>query len=281
LKAKELKNSLSKAISGGVFGIRVMETLVDINNGRIGVIIGRSPDTTRDAGQLRAQNLVAKPLPTAFEEAIELSNAIVSAYEGMMQEPPFGLMGVRGKRLSNGEIVYFGYGTAMQKAAMDEVDDMENSLAIETAQTKALSALNEFSYMSAESRFSYDFEKVVEKVISETLDMAEQGKVVNIEHSLKKELRAMASRQLSAQASGFLKNPQEIETSPWSGGEQYPDFYLSIYAWSPSIMTNASQSHDRIVSGYAEGQRRSDGVPAASSPTPKSGVKAFRLNEDW
>lgn len=279
---KNLELTLGKGINGSTAGVRVMDTLVDLNNGRMAVVVGRSAETATDAGRLRAQNKVAKPLETAFSEAIKHTNVIIDSYQSMTNEPPFGILGVRGKRLSNGEMAYFGFGSAIQKEVRDEIDSTENSLAIELSQTKALAALNEFAFISASSDFSYEFDKVIEKVLKETLDMAKHGEKVDVQKLLNKELRATMSRDLSAKAKGFLENPQEMETSAWSGGESYPDFYMSVYAWSPSIMTNAAAQHVDLENAYRDGQRP-DPVSSDTSGTLKApeGVKSFKVKEDW
>lgn len=281
--AKQLEIALNKSVEGGVYGVRIMETLLDIEKKTIGVIVGRSPGSAKDAGILKGQNPVAKPLPTALEEVISKTMEKIDNYEKENREPPFGMFGVQGIKLSNGEMAYISFGTALQKEVISEMDSNSNSLALELADTKSLAALVEFSYMTASSQFQAEMKKVVEEVTTEILDMAKKGKKVNFSTVLNKKLSSTLTRNLQADAEGFLKSPQQIDNSAWSGGDKYPDFYLSVWAWSPSLMTNATRSHESFENAYEEGKTKNDIIEENVIPTKpvEKGIKSYKIEQDW
>lgn len=283
-KAKEIKNTLEKSVSGDIFGVRLMDTRLSVQSGEIGVIVGRSPESAKDAGILAGQKKAAKPNPEAYDETYTKVQEMIANYESENREPPFGIFGVKGFRISGGEMVYVGFGTAIQKQSTDELDSISNSLSAELADTKALAALLEFSYMTASSDFKAEVDHVIEKVINETLDMAKQGEKVDFTSSLERQLRATLTRDVSMQARGFIKAPQSIDNSAWNGGDYYPDFYLSAWAWSPSLMTNAMSKHDAMNAAYEEGKRtggNSSSSAGSSRGSVAPGVKSFKVQEDW
>lgn len=276
-----IQNTLTKNMSGDVFGVRIMDTVLNLNKGEIGVIIGRSPESSKDAGILKEQNKAAKSLPNAYDEVSNRVMVMIDEYEKENREPPFGIFGVRGFRLSNGEMAYVGFGTAIQNEAMDELDSNANALAADLADTKAMAALVEFSYMTASSQSRSEIKKTIEKTITETLDMSKNGEKTDFHSRLESRMRAVMKQDLSARSQGFLKAPQNIDNSAWNGGDMYPDFYLSAWAWSPSLMTNATRQHQNFENAYEDGKRGSMGVVSGSGSQTQPGIKSFKVKEDW
>lgn len=278
--AKELKLTLKKNTSGSIYGLRVMTTMV--KDGRIGVIVGRSRESATSAGQLAAQNAApkGKALADVDLEIEDAVYALVDKYMASNFEPPFGVIGLRGVELSNGEMAYVGFGSGLQTDAVDEMDDIANSMEMEAAGAKAIAAFIEFAYMTASSDFSYEVDKAIERVIDEVIDMAQRGETVDIKDRLQKTLTATMKRNLSTSARGFLSNPTPIFTEAYSGGEDYPDFYLSAVAWSPSLMRYQMDLYGEAQSGYEEGK-----TPVNNRKAPQKrgegDVKEYTLDEDW
>jgi len=290
-KAKELSNTLKTAVKGGTAGVRIMDTLIgkdSTGQNRIGMVVGRSRETVADAGILAGAKKVLKPIPNVIEAAYDYSDALLKDYEEKNQEPPFGVFGVRGKRVTNpndptqSEMVYFGYGTAIQKESQDVFGNIDNSMSIAQADARAQAALQQFAYMSASREFSNEIDRVLEKVIDETLDMAKRGEKVDFQQKINDSFRSVISQDMTLKSEGFLSAPQQIDSAAYGGAGIYPDFYLSVWAWSPSMMTEAMNNHDSFEKAYRDAKA---GVPAAGSGGSKlkqsDGVKSYRLNEDW
>jgi len=263
--------------SGSLSGIRVFETFIKGNS--IAVIIGNNPDTNQIAGALKQQRQPSKINLNVEQEVDSIVKKWISDFEKAQQGPPFGLIGTRMKKLSNGEWLVVGIGVSQMEGGNDEMSAWSNTMSIEGAQTLALNELNRFAYSSISRKYATQVEKTVNEVITETLNMSKNGEKESISERMESALRNIMTRNIVQESKNFIRSPYDAYGAEYSGGNGAPfDFYLSVYAWSPSLMelqSRRGKANDRAFEG---GKRSSN---SSRQNSGQGEMRSYRLDEDW
>jgi len=275
--SRETGVKVGKIASGSLSGIRVFETFIKGNT--IAVIIGSNSETNQIAGALKQQRTPSKINLNVEQEVDDIVEKWLSEFEKAQQGPPFGMIGTRMKKLSNGEWLVVGIGVAQMEEENDEMSAWSNSMSIEGAQTLALNELNRFAYASISSKYATEIEKTVNNVITDTLNMSKNGEKESISERMENALRKIMTRKINQESKNFIRSPYDAYGAEYLGGNGAPfDFYLSIYAWSPSLMELQSRRGKANDRAFEQGKRSGN---LKRHNAGQGEVRSYRLNEDW
>lgn len=215
--------SISEVLSGG----RVWASA--ISNGQLAIILMRSNETAAVASSLKNQ---VPPSNVNINALDELSLKIQNDLK-LNPEIPQGLVGTRLKKLSNGEWAIYSFGASQTTQSSD---DFMSGLGGITDSDQATS--NSLSELTRFSELNIDFSKFVSSIRD-----VKQTKLVEV--NVTKDRVKMSTRQDQIVGSIIESSFSTSSELNLVGAEQIylqkhdvngVSFYLSAYAWSPSIM---------------------------------------------
>ena len=275
----EQYSSQTQTISDVLSGGRVWASVLHKN--QLGIILMRTPDSSEIAKVLQSQLEPAKVLKTAFDEVKNRVDDELSIYENNI---PYGMVGTRMMRLSNSEWALYAFG-ASQVASSASSSVFMNSISQDTSRQQSIAEaqteLARFSSLSLDySNQSKDIRNIkvvysievntTQNTFTRKIDQEQTfGKIIEKSYS--------ASSQLTLRGSSTLKTKLIKDDSL--------DYYLSIVAWSPSIM--ASQLSDRAVQessgseAIRSGRYNSEKTSETSEDTSSQKSKIIIPSQDW
>jgi hypothetical protein len=266
---------LTDILSGG----RIWASVV--HNNQLGIILMRSPDSSEVAKVLRNQLAPARIHASAADEVRSRVREELRQFDG---KATFGNVGTRMMKLSNGEWAIYSFGASQVvstgsggfMAAVTQDSNRQQSIAEAQSELARFSSLSlTFNNQSEEVRSvrtTYRLEyNVTKDTVNQKVDEKETfGAIINTLYSSKSSLTLRGSRDVSTQllkADGL-------------------DYYLSVVAWSPSIM--ASQLADRSRQDSAgdeaarSGRYQVPGVDRSPKDSSSSGPSRIILpKQDW
>jgi len=267
-QTEEQIQSISDILSGG----RVWASV--IHNNQLGIILMRSSETAAVASVLKNQVSPASVNANALDE---LSKQVI---KDLNKYPDFpqSLVGTRMKRLSNGEWAIYGYGATQTTVSSD--DFMAGLGAINDADQATANSLAELTRFS---ELNIDFSRLATSVRD-----VKQTKVVEV--NMSKDTVRLTTRQDNIVGSIVDTSFNASSQLNLVGAEQiYLDkktvdgmsFYLSAYAWSPSIM-GMNQGIRRSQNSAAEQAAFSQGITAPDKDKGANKKSRIVINdEDW
>ncbi len=272
---KQLNDIINRVSGGSAVGVRVIDIIPNPERNEQTILVGRSNESARDAGILRSMRDIQNPIPGMEGLARQAVEEMVKNYQSEHKTSPF-IVGTQGFRIQD-EMVYVGFSVATRNPGNDESTVYQNQQSRDVGGAYARTFLNEFAHVSANQEVSNVFEKAKGESITETLDMAKQGKSVKFEQALMDKIKATGITNLQASAIGKLDSAAQVFQKAYRGSGT-PDFYLTAVAWSPSIQTNAHEGRRAANDAYMDGQR-SGGNNSTSNGSRSS--KPRTIKQDW
>ncbi|WP_159435533.1 hypothetical protein [Ectothiorhodosinus mongolicus] len=266
---------LADVLSGG----RIWASI--LHNNTLGVILVRSPDSTEVAQVLQNQLAPARVLASAREE---VRNRVAAELEQFGDDIPYGMVGTRMMRLSNSEWAIYAFGAAQVVSSggsrfMDTItQDSQRQQSIARAQSE----LSRFSSLSisysnqtqdvrsVRVMYRIEYNVTQDRFTSRVDEESTFGQLIDAVYTSSSTLTLRGSRTISTR----LVKDENL------------DYYLSVVAWSPSIM--AGQLADRSVQDAAgadavrSGRYQTPGQSRSSQDGEASErSRVIILNQDW
>jgi len=262
--------SLEDVLSGG----RVWASV--LHGQQLGLVLLRSPDTSAIASVLKNQRKPSSINRAALNEVTEAIENEISDYGATI---PYGVVGTRMKKLSNGEWSIYSYGAYQ---TLSEGGDFMSAVMMSSdassAAEEARAELSRFSQLSLSKTSSNENIRAVEQSYKVEVNLTKDTSKVSLNE--KTTMGAIINRVWSAQSDLQLVGSEEIFTRSFSDGPL--KYYLSVVAWSPSIM--AMNMGDRsLQEAAADAALRN---PTSSKSTQSDQVtngssKVLIPNQDW
>jgi hypothetical protein len=272
VQSSSTTSSVSDTLNGG----RIWATVY--HDGNVGVVVAKSSESTVIAAVLKEQFMPASINRGAL---LEIRNRVKEEV-GKFPEFPFGLVGTRMMRLSNGEWALYSYGATQDTGNNSSglMDNVASGMSKSGANQQALSELSRFSGLvvnaTSASRQTSAVKQTYTVEVNTTKDTAklkvdqEQtlGEVLNVSFSGSSNLTLVGSREVLS---------KKFETSDGLA------FRLSAIAWSPSVMAGnmakREQYNNATENAVREAEYKSKGASAAKSG--KGTSKAIISDQDW
>lgn len=266
--------TLADVISGG----RILESVIHQN--QLGIILVRAPEYTEMARALRLQNNPSRILNSAREE---VRNRVKSELDTLESgDIP---VGTRMMRLSNNEWAIYGFG-AMQVTTANSgsfMGSVQQNSDLQQSISSAQAELSRFSSLSI--GFTDQAEQIRSVRVTYRIDYNVTQDTSTFQMDETEAFGSIVNTIYSARSSLSLKGSRTVDTRLVQGDGI--DYYLSVVAWSPSIM--ASQLNDRSIQDSTTG--RSSGPASNAARQNQSGSnqggsnsapsRVIRLNQDW
>lgn len=276
LDKREIEDIVSRSLADVFSGARVIDTV--IHEGRFGLILGVSNDTAEVAGMLAAQSPASNPNADAFKETQAWISGQLESQTGSV----IGLLGTRMKRLSNGEWALVGFGVAPASKVSGSSVFQSNRSATDrsTAEAYAARELSRFASMSVDFRDEVRTKDIARKTVTKEL-RSDSDKLV---HAQDAEIARAVNTSFDTTTSLDLKGAQRVMTRHYKATETAPAFYLSVYAWSPSLLALSQDFRGGLERSFEAG--KSGSTTNKSSPSTEGGstgstTSAPAIHEDW
>jgi hypothetical protein len=272
VQSSSTTSSVSDTLNGG----RIWATVY--HDGNVGVVVAKSSDSTVIATVLKEQLMPASINRGAL---LEIRNRVKDEV-GRFPEFPFGLVGTRMMKLSNGEWALYSYGATQDTGNNSSglMGNVASGMSKSGANQQALSELSRFSGLvvnaTSASRQTSAVKQTYTVEVNTTKDTAklkvdqEQtlGEVLNVSFSGSSNLTLVGSREVLS---------KKFEASDGLA------FRLSAIAWSPSIMAGSMRKREQynkaVENTLRNGEYKSKDAPAAKSSTGNS--RATISDQDW
>ncbi|MBB3048876.1 hypothetical protein FHR99_003150 [Litorivivens lipolytica] len=267
---------LSRSVSDAFSGARIVQTAV--HNGQMAVVVGLSPDTAEVAGVLSGQRGAAQTNPGARAEIAQWIQEQMSNQPGSM----LGMVGTRMTKLSNGEwaVIGFGLAPASESGGSSILNSNRMQSERKMAENNAARELARFANMSLDHSLNQsvrdDTHVQVKKRIegdSETISQAQESVVIS-----------QLNQNFNTQSVLKLKGASKLYAKKVSDEAAGVDFYLTAYAWSPSMLSSAenfrAQTAEAFQAGKTSGGNR-QGARASSATATGNVTSNPRIQEDW
>jgi len=215
--------SISKVLSGG----RVWAST--ISNNQLAIILMRSNDTAAVASSLKNQVSPSKVNINALEEiSLKVENDL-----NRNPKIPQGVVGTRLKKLSNGEWAIYAFGASQTTQSSDDFMAGLGSITdSDQASSNSLSELTRFSELNIDfSRFASSVSDVTE---TKRIEVNLTKDRVNVKTSRDRIVGSIIESSFSTSSELNLVGAEQIYLKKHNINGM--SFYLSAYAWSPSIM---------------------------------------------
>ena len=265
---------VSRAVNDSFSGARIVQSV--IHEGQIGVIIGLSSDTAEVAGILSSQQSSAKTNLAAKTEIQQWVRTQLAAQAGSV----LGLVGSRMTKLSNGEwaVIGFGIAPASERTASNVMNSSRTQSERKISETNAIRELARFSNMAIAHKLDQstkdDTKHSVKRLIDDGNDTVSQLQENVVISQLEQAYKTQTTLR--------LKGASKIYAKKYSDDGSGVDFYLTAYAWSPSMLSAAQQF--RAAGNAAFDKGRSGGANIGASTQGKatgSARSAPVISEDW
>lgn len=276
LDKREIADIMARSVSDAFAGARIVESVV--HEGALGVVIAVSPDTAVVAGVLAAQNPASNPNPAAFNELKTWLDGQLNAQTGSV----IGLVGTRMTLLSNGEwgLVGFGVAPASEVAGNSILGHNRASNDRATSENNAARELSRFAGMSIDFNTKQETVDYTRKTVTKQLS-GDNEKLVYAQDSA---ISRVVETSFNTQTQLDLKGARRIKSQRFPASGTTPAFYLTAYAWSPSLLAMATNFRDQMEASFdkgVQGDKKALSAPHADGEPSGSTNSAPVINEDW
>lgn len=270
---RAIEDSITSTLADVFEGSRVAQTVV--HDGEIGVVIALSPETAAVAGVLASQRRAAAPLPSAGTEIMDWVTQQTAQQPGNLM----GLVGSRMFKLSNGEwaVVGFGVAPADNGGLSGAMGKQKLSAQRKTA---AIDAQRELARFANTSISAHTEKTTVDKQMGTARAVEFEGNEsieTLIQRSTYSRLKAYSETSSKLRLKGSTQVYSQKLTDPLSGA----DFFLIAHAWSPSLMSNATDFRQRSDEQYSRAKSGGNlpGQQQTQSGSHPSSVPL--IEQDW
>ncbi|CAA0117957.1 hypothetical protein [Zhongshania aliphaticivorans] len=265
---------VSRSVNDSFSGARIVQSV--IHQGQLGVIIGLSSETAEVAGVLSSQQSSAKTNLGAKAEIQQWVRNQLDAQTGSV----LGLVGSRMTKLSNGEWAVVGFGIA--PASEPSASNVMNSSRIQSerkiSETNAIRELARFSNMAVAHKLDQstkdDTHAYVQKHIEDGSSTVSQLQ--------KNVILSQLEQAYKTQTTLRLKGASKVVAKKYSDDGSGVDFYLTAYAWSPSMLSAAEQFRSETSSAFDKGKSGSTSVSVSGQGKSTGNTQSAPvISEDW
>lgn len=266
-------SSSRSAVSDSLNGGRIWATVY--HDGKVGVVVAKSSETTEVAAVLKDQ------LTPASVNVSALSEVRQRVVEEVGQFPafPFGLVGTRMMRLSNGEWALYSYGAMQDKGSSSSgfMSSIRSSNSRQGATQQAYSEMSRFSGLminadsvteqTAEVRETFSVEVNATKKTHKFKTDQERtvGEVLNFSWAGSSDLNLVGSKEVFA---------KKFESDGLA-------FRLVAVAWSPSIMKGNLNKREAYDSAADNAVREGKYNQSKSSGAGPNKSQRTISDQDW
>tara|TARA_R110001592_G_scaffold1874_14_gene11430 strand:- start:15015 stop:16364 length:1350 start_codon:yes stop_codon:yes gene_type:complete len=265
---------VSRSVNDSFSGARIVQSV--IHQGQLGIIIGLSAETAEVAGILSAQQSSATTNLGAKTEIQKWVRAQLDAQTGSV----LGLVGSRMTKLSNGEwaIVGFGIAPASEPSSSNVMNSSRMQSERKISETNAIRELARFSNMAVAHKVDQSTKDDTHAYVQKHI---EDGNT-SVSQLQKNVIMSQLTQAYNTQTTLRLKGASKIYAKKYSDDGSGVGFYLTAYAWSPSMLSAAQQFRQESSSAFDKGNSTSGNLSAPSQGKAVGNTQSAPvISEDW
>lgn len=276
-------SSVTKSLSDSVNGGRIWATVYhesEPGQGKIGVVLAKSNETSEVASILKEQ---LKPSSILESASMEIRDRVKSEVQ-QFPEFPYGLVGTRMMKLSNGEWALYAFGAVQDTSGAKSgfMGNLKSDMAKDGAEAQSEAELSRFSGMMVNADFSNLQVGAVQEKLNVEINLTQGTEKVTIGNP-DQTLGSIMNAAWEGSSELTLTGAREVFSRKFKD-ESGLAFRLVATAWSPSLMAknlNRSADYDAAAENairdgkYQVSSDKSEGKPKAGK------TQVIITNQDW